>query len=261
MTLLLLPSNQEFEQLRFLMSAGKASNLIDVSLQQCEWLLSSFFLGFSSGFIFVLCFSFFSLLKGSESPHSVFWVSFSPPFSTTQPMALPGCKVSRQGELASSAGHLPGDSSSSGFQPTEAGLLESSGRSIPVPVLLCSGVWPQTLWIQSLERSPAPPTVVSVPEERGSAQRWSPVCVWALSLHSQKAAMRHGAVPVSLRQPCSPLPPPLLHISPLRPHTSLADRSYLKALAGCATNGRALSRLPPSPWSPCADVGARHGLL
>lgn len=58
-----------------------------------------------------------------------------------------------------------------------------------------------------------------------------------------------------------PLPPPLPHIYPLWPHTSLADRSYLKALAGCATNGRAPSRLPPSPWSPCADVGARHGLL
>lgn len=64
------------------------------------------------------------------------------------------------------------------------------------------------------------------------------------------------------RAPPPPAPPPLLpHIYPLRPHTSLADGFYLKALAGCAANGRALSRLPPSPWSPCADVGARHRLL
>lgn len=162
--------------------------------------------------------------------------------------------------LAGSVGPLPGHSSSSRSESMEACLLKALAevfliRQSPLP----SSAFSDT----SVFKKPCSDSCrASAGEAKVSAVQKPSLDV--STPRSQQAAAMRGAVPRCLGQPYPPpaaLPPPLPHINPLRPHTSLLDGFYLKALAGCAANGRALSQLPPSPWSPCADVGARHRLL
>ena len=158
-------------------------------------------------------------------------------------------------------GHLPGDSSSSGSQPTEACLLDSSGS---IPALPCSRARPSETCQSSSAFGEALLRPLQRPHWEGEGQQSTeaqlPCECSACVPKRQRRGVKWSPSAFGSRAP--PAPPPLLpHICPLRPHTSLADGFYLKALAGCAANGRALSRLPPSPWSPCADVGARHRLL